>query len=825
MTAAAVCIVMTACSGPEPSAQAPPVPEVEHEVATPLSTETDVAGGSARAEGLASLVTALGSHRPDERSLQDALRLARGDRRDPMWPVARFASAEALMRTGQEMEALAGHRDLAEWSADDPYEDTWAGSGLGIISLWRWASLLEARDDINGAEVDRLLAAHAALERYRRLGERMFAFGFLDSLPQIEEDLYRRLALLAFRAERHDQAHVLFLRYLERSSTPTLSRREQEIVDHLEEENWASPAEIGLVRAKRLAALHRYDLAEEQLESLRRNESASVRARAGLELARLIRRTGRKLDKTKTMIQNVDAVLEQVLEDARRPDLIQEALMFRVITFNRYGRERDPEIVLESLNDLWNRFPSGSKADDAKYFLASFYHDRFVAKGDPRDREEALGHYRELREYAGVNDWTNLSRFRPAILLYAGDESDQREAQRLLIELREVVPSGPLDRTTRFWLGRLDEDAGREPEARRWFKGLATDRWDYLSIRARMHLETGQGARSEANPGGDVEQALAQAMRKSPRVSGISGSSPYHQRLEISLNTGIYADLMARRNSLRGNLKERLQLIPLEELDSDGRLTQLAILLALRQDVMAARDSEPSGRNHLEVQAAVAEAGDWSLSAALAIARGSRFGDPGRIQAQPGYLATSYPSVEAVLGPALARLADTWKAPVPLLYAIIRRESLFDAAAWSEDAAIGYFQITPATFRAFDDPTRVFKWDVLRTSGKASREEFLLTPDLSLSFGTRYIGEYLLPRNRGDLMRALVEHNAGDPVLRRWQKGWENLGLAGDVEYVVASMRYVETRALVQGVLTDFWLMSAARSAGDSPAPQVEERP
>ena len=101
------------------------------------------------------------------------------------------------------------------------------------------------------------------------------------------------------------------------------------------------------------------------------------------------------------------------------------------------------------------------------------------------------------------------------------------------------------------------------------------------------------------------------------------------------------------------------------------------------------------------------------------------------------------------------------------------------------------------------------RWHLLSSFGVESGQAFLLNPDLSIGLGARWFDE-LLERNEGDILYALMEHNAGNPALRQWVTDWRARGRSDDVEYIIETVRFMETRIFLRGVISDMAIVGAA---------------
>lgn len=62
---------------------------------------------------------------------------------------------EVQRRRGATDAARNAFRQLAVWAAADPYGDTWGGSGLGALALWRWLQIIDRNGSADPDEVQR----------------------------------------------------------------------------------------------------------------------------------------------------------------------------------------------------------------------------------------------------------------------------------------------------------------------------------------------------------------------------------------------------------------------------------------------------------------------------------------------------------------------------------------------------------------------------------------------------------------------------------------------------------------------------------------------
>ena len=61
--------------------------------------------------------------------------LSEGER--PLWPIYSFLWAEIYRLRGDVPQARRIYQSLATWSAGNPYNEGWGGSGLAVVALWR----------------------------------------------------------------------------------------------------------------------------------------------------------------------------------------------------------------------------------------------------------------------------------------------------------------------------------------------------------------------------------------------------------------------------------------------------------------------------------------------------------------------------------------------------------------------------------------------------------------------------------------------------------------------------------------------------------------
>ncbi len=753
---------------------------------------------------------------------------------DPLWPQQTFLAAGSLRTEGRSREAAALDRRLAEWAAADPLGDGLGGSALAIVSLWRW---LEAAHTAQGVEPEELTALLETTEELRNshLSQRMFRFSFLDALPELERRIVRRMSTICWRAGRLEPARNLFLDFLRLAPNAELEPVEEAMLAALIENGATSPETILEYRAQRLEQLRRYEGAIELWRQLTDSDDTDRRALARLRVARLEARLFRG-DRSERA-----RLLGEVITNAKDPSSIQEALLARASVWSREGSGQRIERFRGDLTTLIERYPSGEWTDDALYRLAGHHQRLYEGRGLATDLDRALELYAQLQAFEGDNNWSSSAYFQPAMTLYSrGGPGDLRRARALFEQLVERQPEGPLRRSAEFWRARILEESGHGDAAQVAFEQLASERpYDYYGLRARMHLEAGPDAARRLWPDRATRSRLAADAGVPPPE--MNGTTPYHRRLRAAIDSGLYRRLLEARRKLRGSFPgTRLQNLSLQELDRAGAIDDIALLLALRQDALAAAARPTAVDNVLEVLSALGtRAGDLPLAMSMAIGRQGGELVHG-VSADPRFLGAAYPQA---LTDTFRRAAKAEQIPPELLYALSRRESLFDPAAISSYSARGLFQFIPDTFEALDE-----RWDLLARSGVQDRDRYLLDPELNAALGARWLADELIhrqncvllkeldrscnsanrrderlalvtrdrwfddrlsPRQQRVVMLALMEHSRGYGAVRGWLDRWRALDRAEDFEYMIETAGAAETRILVRGVLTDAALVAA----------------
>ncbi|WP_089935421.1 transglycosylase SLT domain-containing protein [Candidatus Entotheonella palauensis] len=723
----------------------------------------------------------------------------------PIWPVYTFLRGEVYRLRQQPENAKAAYQALVEWGADDPYGDGWGGSSLTSMALWRWLQIVQNRRapcrngtvscgaqtavPLDRDEASRILQAAEKIRRMR-LPQGLFTVSAFCGLPQLEEDMVRRLALLAWTIGQPEQATELFLDYLTLTDQAPSGADEERLLNRVFRSGLASPGRLSLLQGKHRKALGQRGEAMLAFHRAMDSQDPQVRAEARLYLADLLPQSARS---------EAVASLTAVIETAANPNLVQQALLTRAHHYNREGVGRDPQQFLRDLTRLVETFPRGRYTDEALYALAH----HFQHTGN---FERALHYFNQLQNAQRTTDQSRRAAFQAAMTLYTrGQPTDLTTAIRRLEASDQRHPFGPLHLNRLFWLGRLYAEQGNDKLAQRYLTRLVAEHpFSYYSLRARMYLNLGNRAMREVWLDPHIRQEIRTAYRQSMVPTQLSRISPYHARLQIAFETGLYAAVFAADQDVLNMFpSQRLSGVPLAKLDQVSQLAPLGIWLALRQDAVAASDVRPFAANRLQLASNIGRVGgDWPFALTLLQNATAAYQPEDNIRHDRQYLAVAYP---AVFQEAIHRSSEAYEVPAALLYGVARQKSLLYPAARSSTGALGLLQFLPDTFHNLSK-----RWRVLDSSASATHAEFLLNPQLSLNLGALWFAKELLPRRQGHVLLALMESHAGRAAVDAWHEEWRRLRRNHDVDYMIETIPSESTRRFVQHVLTDMMITHAA---------------
>lgn len=761
---------------------------------------------------LATLLTALQSSEsaPDIQAIVAETRTV--PRTDPNWPTLTYLVGEAQLKRKDVEPARAAFRDLAVWAVTDqssgPYKDGWGGSGLAAVGLWRWMQILDAHGG-TAQEVEEALKVAAALQR-TRLFAGMVRSGLLPALPLLEGDLARLLAHVAWKAGR-PEATELFLDFLSIDSTGDLDATDELIEKAMFDQGLATPARLELFRSRRQLSLvtsaPRKERAAEKLRQLWENQTApaDVRAEAGYEWGNFYRLKREK----KT---DVVAVLTSAFDLAGASGSIAEKALFRRGMVQNSVAPRQRDAFFADMDRLLERFPNSRLAGDALYQMATEY-----LFGTPPDPERAFAYFAKLRALEGPNNWVDSAYFLAAMgLVDRGTDADLAAADRLLASYVERLPDGAFRLRSLFWRGRIAERNNDAAAASKFYQNVVDEApYDYYGLRASMHLESGAAAAFMALP--RVNSKLWGKLRDAYRKQGpdveIAATTPYHQRLLAAEGSGLYVRLLAIVDGLGKRFRNRVDNIPLQELDAHNLMAAAALQLALRQDAFAARDAALTADNQLRLAGFLGrKLGDWPVAIAMTFVRSDApHGRIVELQNDPRFLATVYPGVDVVatlrepLADAAWPLDDSTALSESLMYAVIRRESSYYSGAISAVGALGLFQIMPDTFTGRRDC-----WKLREEGEQPTPTSYLFDPVRNTQFWSCWVQKEFAPKTRDAIALMLAKHHAGSANVGEWMKSWKGRAIERDLELQIDTFRFPATQTFVRYVLADVAIVDAS---------------
>ncbi len=734
-------------------------------------------------------------------------------RTDPNWPALAYLNGEAQLRGNHIEQARATFRDISTWAASlpskGPYKDGWGASGLASVALWRWLQILDAYGG-PPAEVDEVLTTAQTLYS-TRLFSGMVHVGLLPALPLIEEDGARLLAHVLWKAKR-PEVSAAFLSFVSIDSVGEYDAVDNEIARNMFDKGLATPERLDLFRYRRQLGLmlteSNKQRASDALWRLWNNTSApdDVRAEAIYEWANYYRRSEERK-------QDVIAGLSSTYELVQRKGLIAERALYLRGMVQNSVKPRNQEAFFADMTRLVVDYPHSTLCDDALYQMAA---EQVFSV--PPDIDAALSNLAKLRVFAGANDWIDSAYFlAAAALIDRGVDADLTAADRLLADYLENYPDGAFRLRSLFWRARIAEKRNETKVAETLYKQLIHDApFDYYGLRAGMHLDEGAGATFLATPrtnSGTWARVRNAYLGGKPQPV-LQASTVYHARLEAAASAGLYAKLIAIIDSVGKQFRNRLDNIPLQELDKHNLIPAAATLLALRQDALAARDSVLTADNRLRLAGFLGRrVGDWPTVLAMTHLRGDApHNRITELQNDPRFLASAYPSVEDLTALREPVASAAWQIDGSaalsenLMYAIIRNESGYYPGAISAVGAIGLFQIMPSTF---EDTKEC--WKSYDAAAKPTATSYLFDPARNTQFWSCWINkEKFQPKVGTDIPLMLVKHLAGMGTLGIWMKSWQGRTLEHDLELQIDTFRFPAVQFFVRTVLADTSIADAS---------------
>lgn len=702
------------------------------------------------------------------------------------WAVDTFLRGEIHWMREEADQAREAYRSLVDWSRSDEK----GGSGLAGIALWRLLYDPRIADDKDYAqyliEVADAILSKPTVNRFFARPRPRVRVGF----SRFKEDIVRQLISIAFGIGDREKALSLFLGSVALRTSAQLTPLEVSLLEQALESGSLTRGEFALHLGGHLKDIGHFREAGVHLRAARKHgETSQIRARAGLLLAQIWRAANQQRSK---IIELLDSVIEGLDHDVDAATT-QNAYFMRAIRHRREGDGQNIDLAIRDLKTIIDKFPKGERTDNAIYELARTFELK-------NDTVNALRYYKILQQFEPErNDRIDSAYFRPALSQYGtGKPSAITEAVQLFNILKHgrEGTSGALFRHSLFWLARTHEEQGNIQQARAYFRQVTQDKanlFDYYAIRSLMHLNMGIQAAGAIFPDDRTVAVLrANLRRASDHLANhaISIDSKYLKRVQWAFQSGVYI------KALEGGVREllRRESFPRQwsdpfYLDETGVLPSLVVHTALLHDALTAVRSI-SGADRTIVANWFSMAGDWTSGLTV-------LGYWGADRNAAGWLAAAFPAafLEQIRGTGARHDVSP-----ELLYAIMKHESWFSPIANSTSGALGLFQFMPTTFVTLDR-----RWDLLKEpGGPGTMEGFLSNPDSNIELGGRWF-RGLLDRHEGAgksrQLLAMIEHNAGPEAVDRWKEYWQRIGRQEDVEYMVETSRYLQTRFLLRETL------------------------
>lgn len=318
---------------------------------------------------------------------------------------------------------------------------------------------------------------------------------------------------------------------------------------------------------------------------------------------------------------------------------------------------------------------------------------------------------------------------------------------------RKLPESAASDPKVQEWRVRAALWNGDWTRARQWLARLpkalaAQDRWTYWRARA---LEQAKATRQQA-------QALYETLSRQNNLYGALAA--WRLQRPHTPNPQPQAVDAASQASLQANEA----LIRAHELHLAG-----CDAWAVAEWRKALEDAPPA----LRLQAGLLASGwNWHAQAIPTLAWAAAYDDFDR----------TYP---LAYEPAVRKAHELSGLPEPVIYGVLRQESLYDAEAVSKRDALGLMQLLLPTARnvarraKLPEPTR----------------DDLFKPEVNLSLGAAYLRD-LINQQNGSLILALGAYNAGPNAVARWLPETPR-----DADVWMENIPYTETRSYIQKIL------------------------
>jgi soluble lytic murein transglycosylase len=407
-----------------------------------------------------------------------------------------------------------------------------------------------------------------------------------------------------------------------------------------------------------------------------------------------------------------------------------------------------------------------------------------------------------------------------AAAVYLWNSDDIAAAEALFARVIAYAPSSSEAQQSRYALGRIAESQGRYAAAAGSYRAATAgpgaeitreSRWRqgwsaYLAADYPLAAERFGDAVRKANDDSAREQALYWQARALQRCADDTGAEKLYRDVIALFPDGFYA-LLAEQRLGSSAPKPEIVALPAGEHESHPGVS-LALERARTLEAAGLHDfataelrtvdtaSDASAARALLPQLVAMGAPDQALRTALGLFR------TGALREQELYpYLYPHPFVDIVSKEATARGVEA-----PLVYSLMRQESLFDRYAVSPASAYGLMQLLLSTARrvAAAEPDL-----------GAIGVQDLFDPEINIRLGTAYLAE-LSQRFSGDSVLMLAGYNAGEQAAERWKTKLAGL----ERDEFIEQISYRETRDYVKKVLRN--QRNYRRLYGDEAAPVSE---
>jgi hypothetical protein len=723
-----------------------------------------------------------------------------------MLPLVLFLQAEHLREHGKIHEARNLYYKLIKNAGNDQYKDTWGDNGLVAFALFRW---LELEESSNSNDKKRFIEISELSDDLlqRRLVRSAFRHRYyiLPRLPILEEKILHKLARLAHRMSEMELAAKHYLNYVSRTKHLASLEEDADLYQSIIDKGMASSDRITLMQLsglsnsgtlrqmlRKVVFNERPDtwenfqkLLPNRLNIPTRYEDSQIQLR--IEYL-LLRAAGDRFDR-----RDIGRHYRDIHRYASDEEISSQALYWHSLLFQPTECIIDGEITREcgkaggirpyqeGLKKLVDTYDDVSKKDDAYYWLA-------LGEIRNHDLDSATGWYEQLSEFDADSNYVGRIAVRIALeYIWRNRDRDRQKAYKILSAFSKRHPASNWALNALFWMGRLDEERGDTLAARKNFeKCISYDPYGYYGLRSRMHLLDGVAARSQIL---STNKKLKQKINKEYRagiekIDGDAQDNPYFKRFVHVVNTGLFPMAVKGEENLRQvNPSKRLEEYTPEELESTGYFTRIALMLALRQDALAAADSIESKSARLMIAKQAGEGSDdWPLS--LTLSHPSAFKlltDRSKLTQTRGYIKISHPEVYKDL---MGMAKKAYGASPNVLYSVMRNESFFYPAALSRSGALGLFQFTEPTFEKVDS-----QWSLLRDSNVEDRQAYLLNKKLAFELAARWFSDPESMVHDESPLFMVLSHHSGQHRVSRWKSVWEERGWLSDTEMMIETFR------------------------------------